>query len=303
MTQSDTYKLFILRHGQSELNHENIFCGWIDADLTEKGKEQAKNAALLIKEHCASNSLDLPRIGYSSRLVRTQETIDVMLQTFGIKKAIYKIVSHGNPVDNDSNGFAGHEAVVYQTWRLNERHYGAWQGQRKPDILKEYGKEHYMFIRRDYNGRPPAADLTREMVQEVNDKGSLTGYDFKEPNRHIKYKPEEDAGEVLPSNESLCDVVKRLERFLSEAIVAKLNSNNSAALIVAHGSSVRSILKILEDISDDEIKDVEIPNAIPIVVELDKKTKKFVRKYYLDPELAKINAERVRNEGFEKYDK
>lgn len=299
MTISDTYKLYVLRHGQSELNHENIFCGWIDASLTEKGKSQAKNAAVLIREHCAANSLELPKIGYSSRLVRTQETIGVMLQELGIKPRYKIVTTTTNTRELLQDKLKADEALVLQTWRLNERHYGAWQGQRKPKILEEYGKEQYMFIRRDYNGRPPAADLKREMVQEVDEKGSLTGYEFKEPNRRIKYRLEEDSGESLPSNESLSDVVKRLSTFVEDIVIQSLDSHPSA-LVVAHGSSVRSILKIIEGISDSDIKDVEIPNAIPLVIELDRQTKKFVRKYYLDPELAKINAERVRNEGFEK---
>lgn len=58
-----TLKLFILRHGQSDLNHENIFCGWIDAKLTDKGRSQAKNAGQLIAQHCKSNGITLPQIG------------------------------------------------------------------------------------------------------------------------------------------------------------------------------------------------------------------------------------------------
>ncbi|CAR24058.1 phosphoglycerate mutase family protein GPM3 [Lachancea thermotolerans CBS 6340] len=301
MTGSDTYKLFVLRHGQSELNHENIFCGWIDAGLTEKGKAQAKNAAALIKVHCMANSLEPPKIGYTSRLVRTQQTIEVMLEELNIKPN-YRVVTKSTNVDKIlREEWSREEALVLQTWRLNERHYGAWQGQRKPTILQEYGKEQYMFIRRDYNGRPPAADLSREMVQEVDDKGSLTGYDFKEPNRRVKYNLEEHSGETLPNNESLSDVVERLDGFLNQIILKNLDYCSSG-LVVAHGSSVRSILKIIEGISDTDIKDVEIPNAIPLVIELDRHTKMFVRKYYLDPELAKINAEKVRNEGFEKRD-
>ncbi|CUS22206.1 LAQU0S04e10660g1_1 [Lachancea quebecensis] len=299
MTGSDTYKLFILRHGQSELNHENIFCGWIDAGLTDEGKAQAKNAAALIKDHCIANSLEPPKIGYTSRLVRTQQTIEVMLEELNIKPN-FRIVTKSTNVDKIMReDWNREEALVLQTWRLNERHYGAWQGQRKPTILQEYGKEQYMFIRRDYNGRPPAADLSREMVQEVDDKGSLTGYDFKEPNRKVKYNLEEISGESLPNNESLGDVVERLNGFLKQVILRNLDYCSSG-LVVAHGSSVRSILKIIEGISDNDIKDVEIPNAIPLVIELDRQSKRFVRKYYLDPELAKINAEKVRNEGFEK---
>ncbi|SCW03260.1 LAFE_0G06524g1_1 [Lachancea fermentati] len=298
MSQTDTYTLFILRHGQSELNHENIFCGWIDASLTEEGKAQARSAAKMIKEHCHGKPSMLPQIGYSSRLVRTQQTFEVMLEELG-KEGSYHVITQSTNVPAILKNKEESKVPVLQTWRLNERHYGSWQGQRKPKILEEYGKEQYMFIRRDYKGKPPAADLSKEMIQERDDQGALTGYEFKEPNRRVKYWPEEESGENLPNSESLHDVVNRLQTFLNEVILGNLEEFSST-LIVAHGSTVRSILKILEQISDEDIKDVNIPNAIPIVIELDKKTKKFIRRYYLDPELAKVNAERVRNEGFEK---
>ena len=75
--------------------------------------------------------------------------------------------------------------------------------------------------------------------------------------------------------------------------------HQDSCLIVAHGSSVRSILKVLENISDSAIKDVDIPNGIPLVIELDKANFGLIRSFYLDPESAKINAAKVRNEGFE----
>ncbi|SCV01987.1 LAMI_0G15038g1_1 [Lachancea mirantina] len=296
MTVNDTYKIFILRHGQSELNHENIFCGWIDATLTEEGKIQARNAATLIKKFCHTKE-SLPKIAFGSRLIRTHQTLEVMLDELGLK-GDYEIVTKSTNLNDILEAHKEGKIPVLQSWRLNERHYGSWQGQRKPDVLKEYGKEQYMFIRRDYWGKPPPADLEREMIQEKHDKGALTGYDFKEPTRHIKYALEEKSGETLPNSESLSDVVRRLNVFLDQIIVGSLDKCSSS-LVVAHGSTVRSMLKILEGISDDDIKDINIPNAIPIVVELDKATKKFVRRYYLDPELAEQNAERVRNEGFE----
>ena len=77
-----------------------------------------------------------------------------------------------------------------------------------------------------------------------------------------------------------------------------LATDNKTGLIVAHGSSVRSLLKILCNISEEDIKNVDIPNGIPLVVEL-KEDFTFIRRYYLDPEQAKINAEKVRNEGFQ----
>lgn len=104
----------------------------------------------------------------------------------------------------------------------------------------------------------------------------------------------------MPDSESLREVVYRLNPFLQNVILKLANQyDESSCLIVGHGSSVRSLLKILEGISDDDIKNVDIPNGIPLVVELDKNNGlKFIRKFYLDPESAKINAEKVRNEGF-----
>lgn len=301
MTVTDTFKLFILRHGQSELNSENIFCGWIDAQLTEKGKSQAHHSAKLIKQFCDSNNISLPQIGYTSRLIRTQQTMDVILEELGLKHTNYVITTNTNIKEElQDTRFEGSMPVL-QTWRLNERHYGAWQGQRKPDILKEYGKEKYMYIRRDYNGKPPKVNLNLEMVQEENDQGSSTGYDFKEPNRHLKYGPEEKANERLPESESLCEVVVRLKPFLNNVVLSTANKiSQESCVIVGHGSSVRSLLKVLEGISDEDIKDVDIPNGIPLVIELDRDNYSFVKKFYLDPESAKVNAQMVRDEGFEK---
>ncbi|KAK5779373.1 phosphoglycerate mutase family protein GPM3 PWA37_004249 [Arxiozyma heterogenica] len=304
---SETFKLFVLRHGQSELNHENIFCGWIDAHLTEKGKNQAKNTAKLIRDYCDTNNIKLPEIGYTSRLIRTQETMEVILQSLG-KTGKFEIISAvADDLQNVSFPTISSQEQengviqVLQSWRLNERHYGSWQGQRKPKILEQYGDEQYMYIRRDYNGKPPKVDLNLEMIQENNEKGALTGYEFKEPNRHQKYHEEEAKGEVLPSSESLSEVVKRMKPFLENIILRfGKEQDQDSCLIVAHGSSVRSILKVLENISDSAIKDIDIPNGIPLVIELNKSDFGLVRSFYLDPESAKINAAKVRNEGFEK---
>lgn len=298
MTASnDTLKVILLRHGQSELNHENIFCGWIDAKLTEKGKTQARNAASLIQDYCRKNGASLPQVGYTSRLVRTQQTMEVMLEEMGLE-GFYEVVASTDYKFKET--LDKNVVKVLQTWRLNERHYGSWQGQRKPQILKEYGKEQYMYIRRDYQGKPPSADLKREMIQEVDERGSSTGYEFKEPNRHQKYAPEEQNGLELPNSESLRDVVERMKPFLKNVVLKIARDHNlDSCLMVGHGSSVRSILKILQNISDEEIKNVDIPNGTPLVVELDKETFKFVNRFYLDPETASIDAEKVRQEGFQ----
>ncbi|QEU60154.1 Gpm2/Gpm3 [Kluyveromyces lactis] len=283
-------RLYVLRHGQSEVNQRNIFGGWVDVHLTEKGLDQARNSAILIKEYCQLQGLELPKLGYTSRLIRTEETMNEILKEFG-KQPEFRIVSGELPPQQTAdNG----KFPVYQSWRLNERHYGSWQGQSKHKMLEEYGEEQYMYIRRDYFGKPPKADLNKEMVQDF-DQGD-TGYEFKEPNRHVKYLEEEITHDELPNGESLCDVVQRLNPLLANMILPNLKERGDS-LIVGHGSTVRSLLKILEGISDSDIKEVNIPNAIPSVIELDDNFK-FIRKFYLDPESAKVNAELVRQEGF-----
>lgn len=283
-------KLYVLRHGQSEVNHKNIFGGWIDVHLTETGFEQAKNSARLIKQYCDTQGLELPKLGYTSRLIRTTETMTTILKEFGKKPSFHVVTGSLQPAVELESDF-----TVYQSWRLNERHYGSWQGQSKHKMLEQYGEEQYMFIRRDYLGKPPKADLSKEMVQDFDQDD--TEYEFKEPNRHVKYLAEEIDHDDLPNGESLCDVVARLNPLLNNLILPNLKAVGDS-LIVGHGSTVRSLLKILEGISDSDIKEVNIPNAIPLVIELDENFK-FIRKFYLDPESAKVNAELVRNEGFE----
>ncbi|AMD19096.1 HBR195Cp [Eremothecium sinecaudum] len=298
MGEGDTLRLFILRHGQSELNHENIFCGWIDAHLTKKGRDQARVSARLIKAYCENANIAIPQVGFTSRLVRTQETMESIADELNMIPDFHIVTNLTDGVELIQKTIEKGKLRVLQTWRLNERHYGSWQGRRKPDVLKECGKDNYMFVRRDYLGRPPDADLDREMIDEHDDKGSLTGYYFKEPNRKQMYKAEEAAGIQLPSSESLFDVVQRSKPFLDKVIIESLKSNGGCAIVVGHGSTVRSILKVIQNISDEEIKDLNIPNGIPLVIELNPANKKFIRQFYLDPESAKISAELVRNEGF-----
>lgn len=303
-SSNNTFKIFVLRHGQSELNHENIFCGWIDARLTDKGKQQARNSAQLIQQFCNENNESLPQIGYTSRLVRTQQTMEVIMDELNLNGQFQVISGDVHALKkvelNDQQLHEG-QLPVLQTWRLNERHYGAWQGQRKPNVLKEVGDEEYMRIRRDYRGKPPLVDLSLEMIQPQENGNSTTGYEFKEPNRSEKYAVEDAAGETLPISESLAEVVTRIRPFL-DGVVLRLAKEKQldSCLIVGHGSSVRSLLKIIEDISDEEIKNIDIPNGIPLVIEFDKTDLHFIKSFYLDPESAKINAAKVRKEGFEK---
>lgn len=164
---------------------------------------------------------------------------------------------------------------VAKSWRLNERHYGALQGRVKSEVLQELGEEEYMRIRRAYDGVPP---LVLDNDQSVDDR----------------YK---DVINELPRGESLQMVEKRLEPYLHGCIAEQLKLNKTV-LIVAHGSSVRSILKLVRELSEDEIKEVNIPNGIPMVLKLDDNLRSMGKEEYLDPEVAHRMAEEVKNEGF-----
>lgn len=164
---------------------------------------------------------------------------------------------------------------VIKTWRLNERHYGALQGRLKSEVFTELGEERYMYIRRAYDGVPPLVEENDQSVDE-------------------RYKQVIDE---LPRGESLRMVEQRLEPYLFKQILEQVNLNKTV-LIIAHGSSVRAILKLLKGLSEEEIKEVNIPNGIPMMIKVDNDLRMVGKEQYLDPEVAHAMAEDVRNEGF-----
>lgn len=139
---------------------------------------------------------------------------------------------------------------VYYSYRLNERHYGALQGLNKDEMRKKFGDEQVHIWRRSYDVRPP--ELSKD--------------DERYPGNDPKYKdltPEE-----LPLTECLKDTLKRVLPYYNNEIKKHLE-NKENVLVVAHGNSLRSIIKYLENISDEDIMNVEIPTGIPYVYELD----------------------------------
>ncbi|WP_201518153.1 phosphoglyceromutase [Gulosibacter hominis] len=119
--------LILVRHGQSEWNEKNLFTGWVDVELTEKGRGEAKRAGELIRESGLT-----PDILYTSLLTRAIDTANIAL-----KEA----------------GFAWIDAK--RDWRLNERHYGALQGKNKAEVRDEFGEDQFMIWRRSYDVPPP----------------------------------------------------------------------------------------------------------------------------------------------------
>jgi 2,3-bisphosphoglycerate-dependent phosphoglycerate mutase len=150
---------------------------------------------------------------------------------------------------------------VEKSWRLNERHYGSLQGMNKDEIKQKFGEELFNKWRRSYDVRPPALILDDERY----------------PGHDPKYR--ELPQDKLPSTESLKDTEWRVKPYWVEAIVPKI-SDGQRVLICAHGNSIRALVKIIENINDEDIMNVEIPLARPLVYEFDDDLK-LMNKFYL----------------------
>ncbi|HOD06151.1 MAG TPA: 2,3-diphosphoglycerate-dependent phosphoglycerate mutase, partial [Anaerolineaceae bacterium] len=150
---------------------------------------------------------------------------------------------------------------VHRSWRLNERHYGALQGLNKAETAEKFGEEQVKLWRRSYDVPPPA----------------LTADDPRYPGKDPRYA---DVGPIyLPLSECLKDTVARFLPYWFETIVPAVKTGRKV-LIVAHGNSLRSLVKYLDDVSDEEIIGLNIPTGIPLVYELDEQMKP-IRHYYL----------------------
>jgi len=167
---------------------------------------------------------------------------------------------------------------VSRSWRLNERHYGALQGKDKASTLKEYGEEQFKLWRRSFDTPPPAI-ADSDQYSQASD---------------IRYK---DLGPDLPKAECLKDVVKRLMPYLDNEITKDLRQGKTV-LVVAHGNSIRAIVKHLACISDNDIAEVNIPTGIPLLYRFDDDFEPIIQEgEYLDPEAAKESIAAVANQG------
>jgi 2,3-bisphosphoglycerate-dependent phosphoglycerate mutase len=167
---------------------------------------------------------------------------------------------------------------VQRSWRLNERHYGALQGKDKAATRREFGDEQFMLWRRSYDVPPPP----------IPDDDPLSQAD--DP-RYAGLPPE-----LRPRTECLKDVVARMLPYWYDAVVPDLS--HGTVLIVAHGNSLRALVKHLDGISEAAIAELNIPTGIPLVYELDDAFRPAVPGgRYLDPQAAAEAAEAVRNQG------
>jgi 2,3-bisphosphoglycerate-dependent phosphoglycerate mutase len=168
---------------------------------------------------------------------------------------------------------------VRRSWRLNERHYGALQGKDKAATRAEYGDDQFMLWRRSYDVPPPPIADDDPLSQAHDPRYGLL------------------PDELLPRSECLRDVVQRMLPYWYDEIVADL-AGDGPVLVVAHGNSLRALVKHLDGISDADIAELNIPTGMPLIYELDGGFRPIrPGGRYLDPEAAAQAAEAVRAQG------
>ncbi|MFQ5507242.1 MAG: 2,3-diphosphoglycerate-dependent phosphoglycerate mutase [Planctomycetota bacterium] len=167
---------------------------------------------------------------------------------------------------------------VLKHWRLNERHYGALEGLNKKETAEQHGEDQVFLWRRSYDVPPPP----------------LEEDDERHPRRDPRYR--NVAPDLLPASECLKDVVRRMLPYWHDAIASDLLAGKRV-LVVAHGNSLRALVKHLDRISDADIPALNIPTGIPLHYELNERLEPIAHRYLGDPEAAKRAAEAVANQA------
>ena len=209
-------RLVLCRHGESLWNRENRFTGWTDVDLSPAGEEEARTAGRMLREAGL-----VPDVAHTSVLTRAVRTLSLILGELGC------------------GGIK-----VHQSWRLNERHYGALQGLNKAETMHKHGAEQVKIWRRSYATPPPPLQL--------------------DDARHPRHDPRYADLAVPPAAESLKDTLGRVQPYWESHIAPDILAGR-CTLVSAHGNSLRALVKLLENISDDEIVKLEIPTGAPIL--------------------------------------
>ena len=216
-----TFTLVLLRHGNSDWNQKNLFTGWVDVDLSDQGREEAKRAGELLAE-----SGILPDIQYTSVLKRAIHTANIAL------------------------GIADRDWIdVKGSWRLNERHYGALQGKDKAQTLAEFGQEQFMTWRRSYDVPPPPLSDDSEFSQAHDPRYADLGAELPRTEclkdvvaRMLPYWESDITGDlaagktvlVTAHGNSLRALVKHLDG-ISDADIAELNIPTGIPLVYELG--------------------------------------------------------------------
>ncbi|MGB8644626.1 MAG: 2,3-diphosphoglycerate-dependent phosphoglycerate mutase [Anaerolineae bacterium] len=227
------YKVVLLRHGESIWNKENLYTGWTDVDLSDKGIAEANRAGETLKAE--GYVFD---VAFTSVLKRAIRTLWITLDKMDLMWI-----------------------PVHNSWRLNERMYGALQGLNKAQTAQQYGEAQVKLWRRSYDVQPPA----------------LTTADPRWPGNDPRYKDLDPKD--TPLTECLKDTVARFLPYWQETIAPAIRQGRRV-IIAAHGNSLRALVKYLDNVSEQEIVELNIPTGVPLVYELDENLKP-IRHYYL----------------------
>jgi 2,3-bisphosphoglycerate-dependent phosphoglycerate mutase len=243
------HKLVLVRHGESQWNQENRFTGWVDVPLSEKGLEEARAAGRLL----AAEGLRFD-VAYTSVLKRAIKTLWTVLEELDLMWI-----------------------PIHESWRVNERMYGALQGLNKAETVAKHGEAQVKIWRRSYDVPPPPMSQDDER------------WPGRDP-RYASLRPEE-----IPASESLKDTVARFLPHWESEIAPAIRSGKRV-IIAAHGNSLRALVKHLDGISDQDIVELNIPTGVPMLYELDENLKPISRRYLGDEEAAKAKAQAVANQ-------
>lgn len=243
-------QLVLIRHGESVWNKENLFTGWTDVDLSEKGLQEARQAGALLRDE--KFGFD---VCFTSYLKRAIHTANIVLEQMNLEWI---------PVE--------------KSWKLNERHYGALQGLNKSETAAKFGEAQVKLWRRSYDVPPP----------------SLTADDRRNPALDPMFAGTDPS--ELPLAESLKDTVARVVPYYEDVIRPRIRAGERV-VIAAHGNSLRALVMYLDNISAQEITELNIPTGVPLVYELDRDLKAVSSRYLGDAAAIQAKMQAVKNQG------
>ena len=214
--------LVVIRHGATVYSQENRFAGWVDTPLTVKGRSDARHAGELLQR--AGLEFD---VCFTSRLIRAEQTLEAIRTSVRLD-----------------------EVQIERDWRLNERHYGALQGETRGAVVSRYGNAQVVEWRRSYDACPP-------LLREDDPRCIEQLIRFPDLPSHVQ-----------PRGERLRDAADRVAPMWHERIAPAL-AKGLRVLIVAHTSSARGLARLIQGLNDDQCAAFRIATTIPRVYELD----------------------------------
>ncbi|EZG43114.1 bisphosphoglycerate mutase [Gregarina niphandrodes] len=244
------YKLVLVRHGESTWNKENRFTGWTDVPLSETGRQEALAAAEVLT--AKGYKFD---VAFTSVLKRAVTTCWAVLE------------------NTDQCA-----VPVQQSWRLNERHYGALQGLNKAETAEKHGEAQVKIWRRSYDVCPPALETSDERFPG---------------NQALYSKLPKDC---LPQTESLKTCIDRVLPYWQDTIAPQVLDGKNV-LIAAHGNSLRGLVKHLDEMTEEQVLELNIPTGVPLVYELNENLKPIKHYYLMDEAELKARMDAVANQG------